>query len=314
MHRTILLGLVVCCLVGVGAVSAADHTLSVDGAMEVPERTVTVGGESYQVSALARVSRGDRLHARTGGGNGTGYRVYLHNANGSVVDQQYVAAAADGGVTFETSTYDAGSYVLSLYHDGTYYDPHPVVVPAYDVAVDVPTPEAGGDGAGAASVTLTEREPGHTVHRVTVVVSNETVTRRYSASRVDGEYVVALGRIRLAPGTYSVYAVVANGNDAPGPTNEVIGISDRSRLELDAGSATAGEHASAEPDDPGSAAESGRSTPPNDSGPVVITPERGDPETPDGLSSGAAGGVPFAILSLVVTVGFLAVRGAAETE
>lgn len=316
MHRAILIGLLVGCLIGGGVVSAADHTVAVDGAMEIPERTVTVGGESYQVSSLTRVPRGEQLRAQTSGVDDAGYRVYLHNADGTVVDQQYVTAADDGAVTFDTSTYEAGSYVLSLYHDGTYYDPHPVVIPAYDVAVDTPEANSDGDENGELSVTLSEREPGHTVRQVTVVVSNATTTRRYPASQGDGEYVVTLDETRLASGTYSVYAVAVNGNDAPGPSNEVIGISDNSRIELEPGPPGPRRNASNETGDESereSSATSVNTTPPDGSNTTVISPEPPSNETPEATSTDDdVGGIPFMILALVAIISYLGIRGPVE--
>jgi hypothetical protein len=313
MYRTILIGVLTACLIGGGVVSAADHTVSVDGAMEIPERTVAVGGESYHVSSLARVPRGEQIRAQTSGASDAGYRVYLHSADGTVVDQQYVAVAADGTVTFDTSTYAAGSYVLSVYEDGTYYDPHPVVIPAYDVAID--TPEAGldSDEDSNISVALTERESGHAVQQVMVVISNVTTTQRYPASQVNGAYVVELDAVQLTPGSYSVYAVVVTENDAPGPSNEVIGISDNSQIELETRSAGARESESSETDDKHeneNTTLSANSTPSNKSNTTVITPELPANETAEGASTDDdVGGTPFAILSLAVVVCLLVLSG-----
>lgn len=316
MYRTLLIGLVIVCVVIGGAVSAADHAVTVDGAIEVPERTVSVGGESYEVSSLARVPRGEPLRAQTSGVDETGYRLYLHDDRGTVVDQRYVAPSADGTVTFDTSAYEPGSYVLSLYHDGTYYDPQPVVIPAYDVSVD--TPEPGLDETGTISVSLTEREAGHTVQRVTVVVSNETVTRRYPASRVDGEHIVPVDEIRLAPGTYTVYAVAANGNDAPGPTNELIGTSDSTRIDLTEDTAGTEENASADSGEENNTVNtttSPNATPPGESEPTVISPNLSTNETAEETSTDdEAGGTPFALLSLVVIIGYFMLRGSTKTD
>jgi hypothetical protein len=317
MYRTLLIGLVIGCLAVGGGVSAADYAVTVDGAIEVPERTVTLGGESYQVSSLARVSRGEPLRARTSGVDETGYRLYLHDDRGTVVDQRYVSPSADGTVAFDTSTYEPGSYVLSLYHDGTYYDPHPVVIPAYDISVDTPEPGLEGDETGTISVSLTERQAGHTVHRVTVVVSNATATRRYPASRVDGEYVVPVDEIRLAPGTYSVYAVAANENDAPGPTNELIGFSDSSRMDLKEDTAGTGANASVDSGEETETmnATSANATQPDESEPTVLSPNLSANETTEEASTDdEAGSTPFALLSLVVIIGYFAVRGPNKTD
>ncbi|TKX47250.1 hypothetical protein EXE41_06405 [Halorubrum sp. SD690R] len=318
MNRTLLIGLLIGCLVAGGAVSAADRAVTVDDAMEIPGRTVTVGGESYQVSSLARVPRGESLRARTSGVDETGYRVYLHDARGTVVDQGYVAPSGDGTVVFDTSTYEAGSYVLSLYHDGTYADPLPVVVPAYDVSVDTPAPGLDGDDTDTVSVELAEREPGHAVRGVTLVVSNATATWRYPASRVDGEYVVGLNETGLAAGTYSVYAVVTNGNDAPGPTDEVIGISDSSQFDVERGSSGTEEGESSGIDDETrteNATPSTNATPTDESEPTVISPDLSANKTAgETVTDDEAGGTPLALLSLAAIIGFLAVRGPDERE
>ena len=318
MYRTLLICLAIGCLVTGGAVSATDHGVTLDGAMDIPERTVSIGGESYQMSSLARVPRGDELRARTSGADGPGYRVYIHDVRGTVVDQQYVAPSGNETVGFDTSTYEAGSYVVSLYHDGTYYDPHPVVIPAYDVSLDAPSSDRDGDEAGSISVGLTERESGHTAQRVTAVVSNATTTRRYRASRVDGEYVVGLDEMGLASGTYSVYAVVVNENDAPGPTNEIIGISNSSRIDVERNASGTGGSESGEIGGENETTDIAASTNTSDSGaskPPVISPNRPANETVEQASTDDdAGGTPFALLSLAVIIGYLVVRGPDRAE
>ena len=337
MRRTLAAVALVALLLGSGGVVAAEYTVSVDGAMDVPDRTVSVAGETYQVSSLAQVARGEQLTAETTGDD-DGYRVYVHDADGDIVDQQYVFPADDGFVSFDTSPYEPGTYVLSAYHDGTYHDPLPVVVPAYDVSAAVPS-HAGGDDTVEVSVTLAEREAGHAVDGVTVVVSNETVTRRYDAEHAGDEYTANFEGDTLPAGTYSVYAVATGSDDFPGPTNELIGVSDSSQLTVESrsngteasdspgGTATAessdqtdsdqgAEESDIDPDDAESGDTEQRETASDgtESDDTVISPEpeSDEPESTErGLASAVeerAGGVSFALFALLTIVGALALR------
>lgn len=334
MRGVIIAALVVGSIVAGGVVSAANHSVSVDGAIDVPNRTVDFAGETYQVSSIGRVSHGEPLRAHTTGGEGSGYRVYIHDVDGTVVDQRYAPSDGDGSVSFNTSTFETGSYVLSVYHDGTYYDPHPVVVQASDVEISVPTRVETAETI-AIPVTVTPPESGQPIGQVTVVVTTANTTRRYDAARDGDKYIAELDDRELPAGTYAVYAAVTNAEGAPGPTNELIALSDTETLDLVAnqnktGSTPADTRTGAQGGSP--KGDAGTAVAPdavpgeNDTGTptstasaqsedTVISPESSeDDATSGGVSNDEAGGIPFALVSLLAVVGLLALRGPAERE
>jgi hypothetical protein len=111
--------------------------------------------------------------------------------------------------------------------------------------------------------------------------------------------------------------VAANGNDAPGPTNELIGVSDSSRIDLKADTAGTEANASAgsgeEPETMN--ATSANATPPDESEPTVLRPNLSANETAEETSTDdEAGSTPFALLSLVVIIGYFVVRGPNKTD
>jgi hypothetical protein len=240
MRRVIVV--VGCCLLlasaGVAAIGSQDGDFTVDipGSIDTPERTVTVEGSTYTVSSIARVQQGDQLEVQTDGPDGEGYRVYIHavdNGSRSVYDTKYVFEDQDGTVTFDTSEFETGSYVVSVYHEGTYYDPQPLVVPAYEVAVSAPD-TVPDEGTQNISVSLTELVSGETVDSVEIVISNEDSTTRVTTTEENGTYVGEVSLDPLSPGTYQMHAVAYSPESTPGGANEVIGISDESSLTVEA--------------------------------------------------------------------------------
>lgn len=88
----------------------------------------------------------------------------------------------DGSVSFNTSTFETGTYVLSVYHDGTYYDPHPVVVQSSGVEISVPERVETAE-AITIPVTMRPSELEQPISQVMVVVATTNTTRRYDAAR-----------------------------------------------------------------------------------------------------------------------------------
>ena len=113
-----------------------------------------------------------------------------------------------------------------------------------------------------------------------------------------------------------MYAVAVNADDAPGPTNEAIGVSDNVTLDLETRAAAAEGNATGDPDDDREqTAASADATPSNESTPTVISPDPASNETPGGTSSDDdVGGVPFAVLSLAAVIAFLIIRGPADAD
>jgi len=244
MNRAV--GAIICCLLvgtaGAAGLSAQDgsFTVAIADSIDTPSQEVTIDGDSYTVDSIARISQGEELTVRTDGPDDESYRVYIHSVEDgsrSVYDTKYVSADGSRSVSFDTSSFEAGSYVVSIYHDGTYYDPHPLVIPAYDVTVSVPDSVAAS-GTLEISPTLTEVTGDETVDSVEVVVANDDTTRRLEATQSGESYVADLDLDSIPTGDYQVHAVVYGTEATPGETNEVIGISDATGLTVEAESAS----------------------------------------------------------------------------
>ena len=237
---------IICCLL-VGTAGAAglstqsgSFTVAIADSIDTPSQEVTIDGDSYTVDSIARISQGEELTVRTDGPDDESYRVYIHSVEDgsrSVYDTKYVPADGSRSVSFDTSSFEAGSYVVSIYHDGTYYDPHPLAIPAYDVTVSVPDSVAAS-GTLEISPSLTEVTGDETVDSVEVVVTNDDTTRRLEATKSDESYVADLDLDSIPTGDYQVHAVVYGPESTPGATNEVIGISDATELTIEAESAS----------------------------------------------------------------------------
>jgi len=235
---------VVCCCLLVGAAvgvvsttSESSFTVTIPNSIDTPEQTVTVDGSTYTVSSIARVNQGNTLHVETDGPPDETYRVYIHaNDDGSqtTYDTKFVDTDEDGDLSWDTSNFDAGSYMVSIYHDGTYHDPQPLVIPAYETTLTGPDSISKAESAEF-SVELSEVVSGKPVENVEVVVANDSSTERLDASKADESYVAGLPSNALTTGEYQVHAVVYSPEDAPRGGSEVIGISDPATLTIESG-------------------------------------------------------------------------------
>jgi hypothetical protein len=209
-------------------VGAADFTVSIPESIETPEKTVTIEGDSYTISSIARVEKGTMLSVDTSGPNDEEYRVYVHGAeDGSrqVQDTKFVAADDDGSVSFDTSEFSPGSYSVSIYHadTGKYYSPHPVVVPAFETSVTTPG-TVTSDRSFEVNVSTDRIETGPSISSVELVFMQDETVNRVEATKSDGEYTATVTLSKT--GDWEMYAAVRGTEDAPQGGKELIGISD----------------------------------------------------------------------------------------
>lgn len=237
MARLRPLGVCVVVLVAaatVGAVltasAASDYSLSASPAVDVPERTVEFEGDSYTVSAIARVPSGTDLAVTATAPSGTDYTVHLYNSDRQIVDS--TRATGEATVTFETGYLDPGSYTVVLERDGVFETVHPVVVPAYDATVETPSAVTAGDHVDV-STTVSQVESGTEVETIEIVVANaETSTRVDVGDTAPGTYDVSVATADLPTGDYLVYADV-RGPDTVDGRHELIGLSDSHALAIE---------------------------------------------------------------------------------
>lgn len=211
------------------------YSLTISGSIETAERTVTVDSSQYTVDSIARVQQGTALNIESSGPAGESYDIYIYTVeNGSqkIFNTKYIPADSNGNISIDTSSYSAGSYVVTVYKDGTYYDPHPMVIPAYAVDLSAPGTITTAE-SGQLSASVTEVAPNKTIGSVEFVVSNKDTTSYLEATQSNNQYTHTLDGGSFAPGEYNVYAVVYSPESAPGPKNEVIGISDRTSITIE---------------------------------------------------------------------------------
>jgi len=239
-RRILAFGLVVLVLTSSVAFAASDFTVTIPGSIETPEKTVTVEGDSYTISSVARVEKGDTLSVETNGPTDEEYRVYVHGVKDGtrqVQDTKFVAADDDGTVSFDTTKFAPGSYSVSIYDadTGRYYSPNPVVVPAFETNV-VLTEIVTVDREFNVNVSTNRIESGPSISSVELVFTQGETTKRVDASESDGNYTASVSLSES--GDWDVYAAVKGTEDAPRGEKELIGISDPIEMSVQAESAT----------------------------------------------------------------------------
>ncbi|MDL0137994.1 hypothetical protein PNP85_00495 [Halobacterium salinarum] len=200
--------------------------------METPEQTRTVEGTTYTVDSITRVNQGDSVNVQTTGPENESYQVYVYgNNNGQqdIIANKFVDIDDSGAVSFDTSGYEPGSYVVAI--EGA-KAPQPFVVSAYDVSVSSPD-SAPATGTTELSVSLTETTGDTSVHGVEIAVFTEDTVERVDTTKTDGSYVGELDLSSLSEGDYQVQAVVYSPEAAPQGEQEVIGISDPTTLTIE---------------------------------------------------------------------------------
>lgn len=209
---------------------ASTYAITVDTGLETPTKTVTLEGESFEVSGIAEVRSGDDLPVSVTAPEGESYRVYIYNSEKEIVDHQYQSSG--DSVTFSTEGYDAGTYSLALYMDGDYQAIYPFVVEAADIAITAPdTATVGEDLDVSATVESTSTDA--TITDVEMVVHGGETTKRKTATESGGKYSTTFETEDMQSGTYSIYAVVKNDSTTANGEPELIGVSGETSVTLD---------------------------------------------------------------------------------
>ena len=238
--------------------ATGSYELSASGSVDVPDRTLTHEGTSYDVGSIAERSQGETLAISVSVPDGTSFHVDLYDADRTLVDDR--SGSGSQQVTFDTENLAPGTYLLALYADGEYRAIHPLVVTGYDLSV-AHDEEAPVDGTLAVTVDVTATTASGSPAAVEVIIWRGSTTEQATATETDaGEYVAELSLDGLAAGDYTVYAVAQGSDVVYGGQQELLGISGSNEL-------TISEEAT--PD---------ASTPSGGSGPAAPTPTPTDPE------------------------------------
>lgn len=208
-----------------GATDAtSDFEISISSSIDVPTRTVTIEGDNFTVSNVARRFPGDSLKVNvTAPSSDTEYDVNLYNSDTKI--EQSEAMTGSGTATFDTGDLTAGIYYAAVYHDGSTVTIHPVVIAAYEVTLDIPS-EAESDSTVSATVDVTKRVRDRPPNFVQVVVGDEQYDLRVNASEESpGTYTTEF-TVDLPEGEYVAYGAARGENETDNGDKEVVGISD----------------------------------------------------------------------------------------
>jgi|AntDeeMinimDraft_5_1070356.scaffolds.fasta_scaffold00222_8 hypothetical protein len=234
---TALLAVVVAVSLAPAAGAQSGFGISASDTTPVPERTVTVGGDSFTFDSMVRADQGDTVTVDVTAPNDDSYRLHVRNSGNEIVEDRR-GAGGDESFTVDLSNYEYGSYAVAVYQDGSYETVQPLLVSGYDVAVDAPA-SVGSDGSAEVTVDLTATAASADPANVQVIVAQGDTTETFDASGGGGEYTATIDGGALEEGDYTVYAVAQGDEEAFG-RSELLGLSDGHSLAVEAESGSSG--------------------------------------------------------------------------
>ncbi|SDM92497.1 YtkA-like [Halogranum gelatinilyticum] len=233
-HFALLVALLIVgsCVVGVGT-AQTQYSLDVDGSLDTPDRTVTVEGQSFEISETARVHPGTPITVHTTGSTDEFYRINLRNNERELWDYRNTLSGTETS-SFSTEEMPPGSYVVSLLDsDGNVVQIQPIVVSGYDVSISTEDTVTAGSETEF-TVTLQTNQNAPQLDSVEVIVGDDGSTERLTATKTGGETYEATVTFDEA-GDYRVFAT-AHGTDTYNGENELIGLSNINSVSVTSGS------------------------------------------------------------------------------
>ncbi|SFR87014.1 hypothetical protein SAMN05216559_0296 [Halomicrobium zhouii] len=231
---TALLAVVVVVSLAPAAGAQSGFEISSADTTPVPERTETVGGNTFTIDSTIRADEGDTVTLDVTAPNDDNYRLHVRNSENQIIDQP--KGTGDESFTFDLSNYEYGSYAFAVYdlQTGDYQKVQPLLVSGYDVSVDAPG-SVSSDGSAEVTVDLTETAASGDPANVQVIAAQGDTTETFDASGGDGEYTATVDGGALEEGDYTVYAVAQGDEEAFG-RSELLGLSDGHALAVESGS------------------------------------------------------------------------------
>ncbi|MEF8842732.1 MAG: hypothetical protein V5A62_14100 [Haloarculaceae archaeon] len=296
--------LVVVCVVALllptvpGVLAAGPYGLDSPSAVDVPDRTMSIGYEEFDVRGIARVSQGEDLLVRTTAPPNTHHRVELYSSLRMGIAISDRTLRGNGSVSFETGYLTPGSYVAALFEGTEIRAVLPVVVEGYTVSVDAPdTVEAGTDATITATLTKAPASPDRSRVELVVVdrATGEVAMQRVMTADASG-YSATISPDE--PGEYDVYVNV-RGQKSVRDQRVLLGFSDPRTLSVTAPSSPIDEGAESGAT---TADEGGTATTTGTTGPSTTVPEGVITRTPADGPSSPVDDSPDTLLSVVFTM------------
>lgn len=215
-------------------VAADSYALASPAAVDTPDRTVTVGGNTYQVTNAVRVAGGTPFTIRPTAPNNATFDLYLYNSDQAVTGIK--TDLTDGSdPSFATDDRPPGSYVVALFYQGRFEAILPVVVMGYRVSATHDGPVRAGE-ALTVTAEIREEPAAPNVSAVEAVVTNASTDRVVTRVPMDRQ---AAGTYETsvtvdAAGAHKVYVNVRGEQRVRGQ-RELLGFSDAVSLTVTPG-------------------------------------------------------------------------------
>lgn len=195
--------------------------------MSIPEKNVSLKGESYIVDGITRIDRNGTITVQTKSPPETGYNINIYNQQEQVAYEKF--AVGNATVTFDMTGFATGSYMLTLRQSGVTRSVQPIIIRGYSISLTAPETVSGD--AFRVTGAVNRLSTGTSIDHIDVVLANETTTIRRTATQTEGLYRATLPTGSLAPGTYTVYATVRGDTEVYGRL-EPLGISDKQQIQI----------------------------------------------------------------------------------
>lgn len=227
--------------VGVVGGATGEYDLTMDSAVEVPERTIESpenDDKEYTITTVGRTAVGSNTTVHVSPPIETRYSVFFRNQNGDNID--YTRTQGEAKIKFDTENQDAGSYVITA---GETSDPNtvlPVVVEGYtvDALTLAGEPLAEQTISTEATDNLTVQLSDHTdksISTVTVTLwtAEQGVVHEIPLEQAGGDTITFEGTLSNPdPGEYNVQVRIRGGDTTNGES-ELMGLSENDPLTVE---------------------------------------------------------------------------------
>ena len=239
MNHRLIRTLVICALILMATpivVTAAEFDVTTTESINVAERSVDQGGNTYEINSITQVDPNDQITANVDAPSDTDVTMYLYDKNENILRGYEGTGPTDFNVDIDDhGASEPGTYALVVQSDGVREAAHPLVVQGYSISANAPGSATMGNDISIDGDFTQLR--GDEYDQIEIVMAaTDTETEVITQPDVDGETFstsVSTQDSELEPGSYDVYAVVRGSDTALG-RQEILGVSSPQLLEIEA--------------------------------------------------------------------------------
>ena len=237
-HRLISI-VVICVLILMATpvvVTAADFDVTTEESINVADRSVEQGGNTYEINSITQVDPTDQITADVDAPSDTDVTMYLYDKNENILRGYEGTGTTNFNVDIDDhGASEPGTYALVVQSDGIREAVHPLIVRGYSISANAPGSATMGNDISVDGEFTQLR--GDQYDQIDIVIAaTDTETEVISQSNIDGETFstsISTQNTELEPGSYDVYAVVRGSDTALG-RQEILGLSSPQLLEIEA--------------------------------------------------------------------------------